>query len=560
MEHQSRKILMAALFAVFIFLRLFSDSSSVVVGGDYIKYLLMAKNFPYHTTANNQMEINHGPFFPYLVYSFTMIFQEDYMAAIIISLLSAVITFYIIYRLSMMLTNNFFITFIVLIFFTLSVEFITTSQIGTKESFVLMIIISSIYFYIKGIKFRDKQSIIAASIFGGITALTVDHTIFLFPTFFFAYIFFNYKKIDLKRLVFPGLKYAALPVLVTLVFYASWTGLKAYQYSTNEYYPAGADGDPVSTEGFGIMELLNPRYFEGYDPTLTAKYTPRIRDYAYGLGYMFDIVPFDIPRGINFSNFDRLLHPKHVVYMLLLYAPLALMALFFVLWILKNFARNRKIYNNAPLFIILIFLIFLFPLTQTKSSLRYFYTSFIFLYFFLGYGILLVYNKLDLGKKLSRFSGNLIIVITILLLLLIPYWYISHGNLILLNGKYVTTPKTAEFIRSNINPDLGIMMQTGYNYQLQYQIGSRIVGIPPNRETLLRMIDYYDIDFILFGNFISGYYHYSEDSINYIKNNPEKFTLLATISEEENQELRVHADEISIFKVLKPEEKAKKDH
>lgn len=558
MKNKQKKILIAVLFAVFLFLRLFSDSGSVVIGGDYVKYLLMAKSFPYHLTVNNQMEINHGPFFPYVVYLFTLIFQNDYIAAIIISLLSAVITFYIIYRLSMMLTNNFFITFMALLFFTLSVEFITTSQVGTKESFVVMIIMSSIYFYIKGVKFHNKKSIIAASIFGSIIALTADHTIFLFPTFFLAYLFFNHNKINIKKLVFPGLKYASIPILITLAFYTSWTGLKAYQYSTNEYYPAGADGDPVSTEGFGIMELLNPRYFEDYDPTLTAKYTVRIRDYAYGLGYMFDTVPFDIPRGVNFSNFDRLLSPKHIFYMIFIYLPLAIIVLFALWSIIRASIKNRKIYKNAPLFILLVFLIFLFPLTQTKSSLRYFYTSFIFLYFFIGYGVFLLYNKLDLGKRLSRsrrLSSNLIIAIPILLLSLIPYWYVSHDNLILLNDEYMTISNTAKFVMDNISPDSGIMVQTGYNYQLQYQTGMRVVGIPPNHEILLRMIDYYDIDYILFGDFISGYYRYSEDSINYIKDNPGKFELMAIVSEQENQEIKVRADDISVYRVIRPGKK-----
>jgi len=81
MKTNTKKILIASLFVVFLFLRLYTDSSYVNVGGDYVKYLLMAKNFPYHTTMNDQIATNHGPFFPYIIYFFTLFFQEAHTAS-----------------------------------------------------------------------------------------------------------------------------------------------------------------------------------------------------------------------------------------------------------------------------------------------------------------------------------------------------------------------------------------------------------------------------------------------------------------------------------------------
>ena len=561
MKH-TKKFLVIALFAVFLFLRLFTDSSYTVVGGDYVKYLLMAKNFPYHTTMNNQMAANHGPFFPYAIYFFTLVFQEDHIAAFFISLLSAAITFFILYNLFMMLTNNFYVTFTVLLLFTLSVEFISTFETGLKESFVVMLIISSIFYYIKGVKFNNKKSIIVASIFGGLTAITADQVIFLFPIFILAYLFFNYEKINLRTFSFPGLKYAIIPIIVTFLFYASWTGIKVYQYSTNEYYPnSGVDGDPVSTEDFGLMELLNPRYFDDTDPALPAAFSFRIRDYAFGLGYMFNTVPFGIPRGLNFSNFERLLYPSHVVYMILIYLPLALVALFVFISILKDLVKRKHIYNNVPLFVLLIFLIFLFPLTQQKTSLRYFYTSFIFLYFFIGSGLFILFKKCKIDEKFSklRVRSMAVVIITIMFLLLTSYWYYQNDNLALFSKKYTLYSNTAEFINNNIGKDQGIMVQAGYNYNLQYSTNRRIVGIPPEHENLLTLIDYYNVNYIVYGDFITDYYHYTEDSIEYIEDHPEKFELISSIKEEDNPELKVHSDELYIYKIIKSEEKLKKE-
>ena len=270
---------------------------------------------------------------------------------------------------------------------------------------------------------------------------------------------------------------------------------------------------------------------------------------------MFDTVPFEIPRGLNFSTYSRLLHPRHVFYMVTVYLPLALIVFFTLLSILKDLIKTKIIYNNAPLFILLVFLIFLFPLTQTKSSLRYFYTSFIFLYFFIGYGLFTLVTKLKLGKRFSK-SGSgkrTAFVVSILLILIVPYWYYNNSNFVLLNGKYSVVPNTADFVESSIGKDQGLMVQTGYNYQLQYLTGRRIVGIPPTRDKLENLIGYYDISYIIFGKFILDYYYYSEDSIGYIKENPEKFELVATIKEEEKPEFNFRADQLYVYKVVKQE-------
>jgi hypothetical protein len=556
-RREYRQALIAVLFSVFLFLRLFTSSDYIFLDGDEIKYLEMAKNFPHHATFNKQLEINHGPFFPYVIYFFTLIFGKDYLAAIFISLLSASVTFFVVYRLFMMLTNNFLITFVSLIFFSLSVELITASKVGLKESFAVMLMVSAIYYYVHGVKFRSKKSILIASAFGGMTALTVDHVIFLFPTFTLAYVFFNYEKVHFRSFKFPGIKYALLPIIVTFALYAVWTGVKLHQYATNEYYPAGLVGTPVSTQDVGLMEILNPRYFEGYESVLSGGFSLSPKSYAYGLGYMFDITPFTIPRGLNFTTMEHLLLPRHVVFMILFYLPLALVVVFGLIVIFREFARTRRIYNNSLLFVFLTFLIFLFPLTQAGTSLRYFYTSFIFLYFFVGCGLYFFLRRWE--KRLeSRHQSLLVLATAIILLAIIPYWYYQNYNFVLTNEKFAYAKSTADYINANLDKNAGIMIQPGYIYKLQYQTGARTVGLPPDPEVLMTLIEYYDIDYVIFGKYFTWTkYHYSRDSAEYILSNPDQFELVGTVLEDyESLEVKREmgakmraSDELYIYRV-----------
>jgi len=543
----TRRNIIIALFLVFLFLRVFINSPYSFLGEDNLKYLEVSKNFPYHTLYNDETWTIHGPFYPYVIYFFTFIFQDDFIAAVFINLLSASITFFLAYKLFMLLSKNFYVTFVALLFFSLSVELIIVSHEALKESFVVMLIFASIYFYIKGVKYYDKRSLLFASLFGAFMALTVDYAIFLLPTFVLAYIFFNKEKINFKKFIFPNLKYAIIPFLIILLVHVSWISTKAHQYSTNEYYPAGLNGAPVATEDFGIIQLLNPTYFEDYDPKIVTGFGTSIRKYVHDIGYMFNAIPFNIPRGLNFDSVDYLLFPKHIYYMIILYLPLALFAAFGFLYILWKFIKTKKIYNNANLYLILVFLIFIFPLTQKLSSQRYILTSYILLYYLIGLGTFLFFKKI----KVLKIYRKLIPAIIILLLILVPIWYYTNNNFVLFTTKVPANYRTSEFINNNIEKDKAIMTQPGYTVKLMYQTDNRYLGIPPLSENLLPMIDYYDVNYVIFGNFYTiDHYGYAIDSIRFIQEHPEKFELITTIDEPHPDPTRYSKDEVFIYKVV----------
>jgi hypothetical protein len=275
--------------------------------------------------------------------------------------------------------------------------------------------LSSIYFYIKGVKFDDKKSVIYATVIGSILAITSDHVIFLFPALILSHVFFNSKHIDFKKFNFPGLMYLILPLLFVLMFYGTWTFIKFYQYSSAEYYPNGYEGTPINTQDLGLPQLISPQNFEDYEGTyIKPGIMSAVKRLGFNFGYMFNTEPFSIPRGLNFTTMEYLLFPRHIAYMFVIYLPLAIIALFSVLSIILDFIRTKQIYNNANLYVILLFLIFVIPVTQKFSSPRYTFASFIFLYYLIGYGFVLLFQK-----KWKLQLGKIIPIIVVLLLLLV---------------------------------------------------------------------------------------------------------------------------------------------
>jgi len=451
-----------------------------------------------------------------------------------------------------MLSKNFYITYAALALFTLSDELIIAANNPLKESFAVMLILSSIYFYIKGVKYYNKKSIFISAITGSMLALSVDHVIFLFPALVLSYIFFNKDKIDLWKFHFPNLKYALIPFVIVLIIYSSWLGARAYQYSKNEYYPAGLEGSPLQAKDFGIIQLINPIYFNDYEPNLPHGFNTRIRHYAFGLGYMFNMEPFDIPRALNLTTMKYLLFPKHIAYMVFIYLPLALLAAYAFLSIIIDFTKRKNVHCNHNLYLILVFMIFVFPLTQKVSSPRYIYADYPILYYFIGFGLFNLARKL---KKIKIYEKILPLFI-ILLFILMPFWYSENIYPAIFSKKTVESGNTADFVNKNLDKQSVIMAQPGYAYELIYLTQNKVIGLPPFSKDLPYFIEHYDVDYVVFGRYYtSSKYFYSKDTIEYIKNNRQKFRLIRTIKEDYtrffNPNDNAARDEVYIYKIIR---------
>ena len=543
MKTFTKRNVIITLFVVFLFLRLFVSTSSFLMGSDPLKYLEASKRFPLHTLYNDQLYLLHPPFYPYIIHFFDL-FVEDHIAGILISLISAAVTFFVLYKFFMMLTKNFNLTFFILVFFTLSVEFIISSRKSLKESFVVMLFFLVIYFYVKGVKFNDKRSIILASIVGCVLAITADHVIFIFPVIVLSYIVFNSKKIDFKKLTFPNIRYLVLPLLVVLLVYGSWMLVKYTQYSQYDYYPNGNSGTPITTKNINLLHLINPSYIEDFaenDPYVKTGLISAIKRYSFNLGYMFNIEPVSIPRGLNFTTMEYLVFPHHFVYMFLVYLPLALVLIYGLFSIFKDIIKTKKIYNNINLYMVGLFLIFVSPITQTITSPRYIFTSYIFFFYFISYGLLALFKKVEI-----RFHSKFI-------MLLIPFWYYHNGHFVLFSEKVIPAQNTSDFVNNNLPQNAVIMAQPGYVVKTIYLTGNKVIGLYNSPEKLLELIDYYDVGYIIFGRHSTEYYRYNIKSVDFVRNNPDKFELIATVKEDYSGfyviEDKSRTDEVYIYKV-----------
>ena len=552
------------LFAVFLFLRLFTGIPYILLSDD-LKYMEASKNFPGHKLYNDQLYLLHPPLFPYVLHFFTLIFGADHIAGIFISILSAIITFFVIYKFFMMLTNNFNITFFILLFYTLSEQFIRLSRLIFKDSMQVMLIFLSLYYYVRAVKFNEKKSIILASLFGSLLAITSDHVVFIFPAFVLSYLLLSSKEISINsgsdktllglltqtKLIFPNFKYAVLPFLFALIVYGSWTGIKFYQYSNNEYYPNGYMGIPLSTEDLGLMQAVNPLFFDDYEPIIAPHKNEFINQLLKNVGYMLNIEPFSLPRGLNTATIGFLLFPRHIAYAILLYLPLAFVAFLGFLFIIKELFKTRQIHNNIGLYILGLFIIFLIPATQQLNSPRYLMPSYIFLFYFIGYGFMTLFQK-----KRKLFS-KIMLIIAILLLLLIPFWYYNNNNFIFSNKTLISVKNTGGFVNNNLTKDAGIMVQAGYTAQLLYLTDNRIVGLYPIPKKLSSVIDYYNISYVVFGKYYTfGPLSLSKDSAEFIISNPGKFQHIATIEEDYPDEFYQNLipnikDEVYVYRVIK---------
>ena len=247
-----QRLPLMAIFALFVFLRIFSGSEYYFIqGGDAARYLELAKNFPHHTLDNNQLHVLHPPLYPYAIHFFSFIF-EDHAAAIAVSLFASILTFFILYRLVLLLSNNIYITYFTLILFSLSQIYIDVAANVLKEPLAVMLALGAIYFYLEFLVHNKKNHIYYSSIFSFFLGITTDHAVLLIPSLIAAYLLFKNSKKSLK---------AFLPLASVIISYGFWILIKAYVYSTNDFYPASLDGTIVSTSGWGLKQLLSSQYF-----------------------------------------------------------------------------------------------------------------------------------------------------------------------------------------------------------------------------------------------------------------------------------------------------------
>jgi len=528
------RILLLILFIIFIFLRIFSNKDYYFIQGtDAATYLNLAKNFPYHTFYNNQFYLMHPPLYPYAVYFAGLLF-EDHIAGIFVSLASASITFFIIYKLVKLISNR-YIALGTLILYSISDVYIRFSTDIVKESFAVMLILASLHNYVLFLKESKSKYVAYSSIFAILLAMTTDHAIFLIPSLIICYFIFG-KNVKMR--------YAIIPIILAVAAYSSWLGIRLYVYSNNEFYPAAVDGSIVKTSDWGLKQLLSPHFFKEEDEkfhTLGYSFSPS--HYIYNAAYLLNLKIAPLPKGLRFTDISSYISIKYA-FVFLTYFIIALGALFGVYAILKSSLNH--IQDSGMVFSLLLSFIFLFPITQKNVSYRYIITSTIFLFVIISYGFYFIANYF---KILNFYKIGIVLLVSILFLYL-PFYYASNPYSIFSKKKVVELANTAEFI--NKLPMDGVMAQIGYTPELDYLSDKRVMAWPMNVDYMF-LISEYNISYIMYGEFYGNTFSDSEanvdeELIKYVQYNPRKFRLLRVI--EEDYPFISKKDHIHIYEVI----------
>jgi len=526
--------LFTLIFLLFLLLRLFSSTPYFFIqAGDDARFLALAQSFPNHLLYNHQFYLVHPPIFPWVIALFSF-FAEDYIAGILVSLLSASVSFFLIYIIFSKVTSNDFVAFTVLLFYSLSPAFINLSTTISKESFSLMIFLLCIYYYISFIENRNRNFGIASAGFGFLSAFTTDHTLLLLPALTATAFFLSKTRIRIKHF---------LPIIAIAFFYLSWIGVRAYIYTYNEFYPAAFDGTPVFMQGWGIRELLSPQYFvEEYVPFGTSY---DVSHYLYPLFYMTNIIFAPWPPGLNFHNFLILFSGKYLFQAFFYPIVLGLgMAGFTYLLRVRNWGEKR----NPLLWMISLFAIYFVPASQVTTSTRYIITANLFFYAAIGIGLVQLFEFLKLKRKL-RLVYSLMVLLSFVLL--IPHLAEYH-HFIFHQKKIVELEKTATFVNSL--PKDGFMIQYGYPDELIYLTGKRVVSLPEKIEDF-EFVDLLNINYVMYGEYYSQPYEagqytmFSYWVIDYIRKHPLQFKLIKVI--EETYPTKERSDHIYIYEVTK---------
>ncbi|MAG92080.1 hypothetical protein CMO83_05380 [Candidatus Woesearchaeota archaeon] len=535
---KSRNLVLVFLFLIFLALRLFTSTPSHFIGGDDAKYLKLADNFPNHTLDNKSLFLLHGPGFPYAIH-FLSYLSEDHIAGIVISLISSIVAFFVLYKLIMLVSKNYNLAIMTLVLFTLSVENIKFATLIHKESFMIMLFLLSIYFFLKGV-LKDKRYYYFASFFGIVTALTTDHVLFLLASFVAAYaIFGNLKKIQ---------KSAAIPIILTVLFYSLILFTRFSVYSSNVYYSTGVDGVIEKVSDFGVRQIFSPAYFPETIELVFSK-SSLIVNVLFIFGYMFNIVPFVIPPGLDRSTVNTLFSDNLTSFFtsikLIVYLALFLMFIIGIYYLLKDL-KKKKFRNNPHLFFFLMFLLFIFPITQRITTIRFVLMATIPLFYFIALGAV----KIKINRN---FKINLLLLAVLILLLTPFYWIASNNHFVLSADKTIEASNTAAFL--DTLPEEGVMSQVGYSPELNYQTDKRIITMPSDPSTLDRILKDFEISYILYGERYWEKFSddnadrvFNYDTIEYVRENPQKFRLIKVIKED--YEVIGATDEISVYEVV----------
>ncbi len=544
--HKDPRFWYGLVFVVFILFRLFFAPSAYFIGGDEAKFLKGALDFPNYAQWNNQLDLYNPPVLSYLFAIGGWALGDPLRGAQIIELIFAIVLFAYSVKLFRLLGKSDAWIWIAMLFLSLAHEMIMMAYRLYKEGVYVAFFVMMLYYFLRAVRGEHKHYLTTAVI-GAVTAYTTDHLLLMFPILFLMLFVFKTNKTSFTK--------AMICLAVVGIVFTSWLGVKVWVYETNDWYPAGADGTPEYVRDYGLREVLSPSGFPNTAIMIGNEIELRFAHMASYLAYLMNLEPALMNPDLTYETARQLLSVKPLLFMLLIYLPLSAIILIGV-WASRRFFFTTKpsvrfLQNNQAFFMAVMYVILNVFIVYKGFSNRYSLGAAIPLAFFLVEGIAALAKKAQL--KLTTVAQ---VLLGITLVAVVPMHLMTHTSFFLTMPFEVDGQRTAMFLKSL--PEDGIMAQAGYTPELMWLTHpKRVLSLPRTPEHFEGLLDKYDIQYAVFGE---RYWApplpenkdkvWDYDTINHIRNHPERFMLIKTITEEYET---MPDDRLSVYRVIEPQ-------
>lgn len=467
------KIEMAVLAALLIFYfvtRLFSAATFYDLAGDQVKYLTLARNFPFHTLYNHDLYVMHPPPVGWSIGVFHLVLPL-HAAGIAATLLWAGLTLLVVYRYAKLLNLTISGRVVALLYLTLSGCLLIYETHVSRTAMLLCFTALSFLMFERFLRESSKANLLKAMLVSAMCMFVSEQSIAILPAQFAIWI--TSKSFDKWKPV------CGIWIVAIAAFFL-FPAIRLLVFQSHETYPAGIDGFPSDVSPLPWQGIVHPNllpemkwHYDSVDRTMSFEPSP-IRFYAAGL----------------LAGRMSLFYPWSTVPVLLL----VLSAIYFDL-------KRRDL---TALKLVLLSILFLLPIAGGINA-WYGLPFVIPLSLLVGRGLI---GLPEAGKTDLRVAC----AVGVVCLLLVPVWLLhpdtkgsrafqfghcQPGHNFILSRTTVTPGAKAMRELESIPPDAALMVPIGFGPEAVYLTGRRVIALPFDPAELDELVDEYEISVIV---------------------------------------------------------------
>ncbi len=241
----------APVFLMYLTVRLFSGYRTYLLAGDQCKYLIMGRNFPFHTVFNHALYLIHPPLYGYVIGLVDFLFPLV-LAGLLATIIPSALLFFVFIKLARLYklkTPGILVGLIFLSLNTIAVVFDThISRVALLQLLIAMSLVSFKQFLVEDSGKFPFGCLVMVSL----CMATSDQSLMLYPCL--ALLFLGSGQITRKW------KTVLCIFAVSGAIYGLWPLTRLIIYLSHDYYPAGIAGMIGPVGKFSLKAILQPNY------------------------------------------------------------------------------------------------------------------------------------------------------------------------------------------------------------------------------------------------------------------------------------------------------------